>query len=222
MSQKSEFEVYVCSQDGVIIYVGEGRFGRHKHCTSGTSHVYALNKLHFEGVEIDVEVVKVFKTKKEAQEYEQLLIDKYLPAHNIKGTAWFKKQQCDSMTVKHTRETYLQWMKHNLKCHTLSVKVIGFIDEIFNFYGNKNVVEGKFRFETDVKYGKMGLIYLKEFVKGLRYAKSSQASAWVVLTYKYFKTQLNLDPVEMCVVEITDKNKAFWTNLDLDTVGRKM
>ena len=222
MSKKSEFEVYVCKQDGVVIYVGEGRFGRHKHCTSGTSHVYALNKLHFDGVEIDVEVVKVFKTKKEAQEYEQLLIDKYLPAHNIKGTAWFKKQQCYSMTVKHTKDSYINWMKINYPYSSLPEKVTGFIDEIFNFYGNKNVVEGKFRFETDVKYGKMGLIYLKEFVKGLRYAKSRQASAWIVLTYKYFKTQLNLDPVEMCVVEMTDENKAFWAELDLETVGRKM
>ena len=221
MSKKSEFEVYVCKQDGVVIYVGEGRFGRHKHCTSGTSHVYALNKLHFDGVEIDVEVVKVFKTKSEAQEYEQHLIDKHLPAHNMKGTAWFKKKHCDDMTVKHTRETYITWMKQNLNRRTLPEKATGFIDEIFNFYGNKNVVEGRFRFETDAKYGNMGLIYLKEFVKGLRYAKSTQASTWVVLTYKYFRTQLNLDPVEMCVVKITDKNKAFWENLDLETVGSK-
>ena len=214
--------MYVCKQDGVVIYVGEGRFGRHKHCTSGTSHVYALNKLHFDGVEIDVEVVKVFKTKREAQEYEQQLIDKYLPAYNIKGTAWFKKQQCDTMTVKHTKDSYINWMKINYQYRNMPEKVTGFIDEIFNFYGNKNVVEGKFRFETDGKYSNMGLIYLKEFVKGLRYAKSTQASTWVVLTYKYFRTQLNLDPVEMCVVEMTDENKAFWAELDLETVGRKM
>ena len=148
MSKKSEFEVYVCKQDGVVIYVGEGRFGRHKHCTSGTSHVYALNKLHFDGVEVDVEIVKVFKTKEEAQGYEQLLIDKYLPAHNIKGTTWFKKQQCDTMTVKHTKDSYINWMKINYPYRNMPEKVTGFIDEIFNFYGNKNVVEGKFRFET--------------------------------------------------------------------------
>ena len=53
------YEVYVCKNGSEVVYIGEGRFGRHKHCNSGTSHVYELNKLHFDGVVLEVDVVKV-------------------------------------------------------------------------------------------------------------------------------------------------------------------
>ena len=222
MSQKLEFEVYVCKKNEVIIYVGEGRFGRHKHCTSGTSHVYALNKLHFEGVELDVEVVKVFKTKREAQEYEQHLIDKYLPVHNVKGTAWFKKQQCDTMTVNHTKDSYINWMKINYPYRNLPERVTGFIEELFSFYGHKNAVEGKFRFEVGEKYRRIGLEHLYQFVRGFRLARKDKIPTWVLLTYKYFRTQLNLDPVYMWNVTVSDETRDFWLNLNLDSLGRKV
>ena len=40
------FEVYLCKLDGKILYIGSGVQGRHKHCNSGCSHVYSLNKLY--------------------------------------------------------------------------------------------------------------------------------------------------------------------------------
>ena len=79
------YEVYVCKKGSEIVYIGEGKFGRHKHCKSGTSHVYELNKLHFEGVELEVKVVKAFETKKEAEHFEKLLIDEHQPIYNSKG-----------------------------------------------------------------------------------------------------------------------------------------
>ena len=47
MSKENCYEVYVCRVDGEIVYIGSGRHGRHKHCDSGCSHVYELNKIHF-------------------------------------------------------------------------------------------------------------------------------------------------------------------------------
>ena len=47
-------EVYLCYLEDEIVYIGSGKLNRHKHCNSGTSHVYALNKLRFEGVVFDV------------------------------------------------------------------------------------------------------------------------------------------------------------------------
>ena len=47
MSKENCYEVYICKVDGEIVYIGSGKHGRHKHCTSGCSHVYELNKMHF-------------------------------------------------------------------------------------------------------------------------------------------------------------------------------
>lgn len=43
------YEVYVCKLNDEVLYVGQGKLGRHNHCKSGCSHVYELNKLHFLG-----------------------------------------------------------------------------------------------------------------------------------------------------------------------------
>ena len=84
MSKCDTMEVYVCKKDGEIVYIGKGRKGRHKHCNSGTSHVYELNEIHFkEGSGIlETEVVKYFKTDEEATKLERLLIQKYKPTFN--------------------------------------------------------------------------------------------------------------------------------------------
>ena len=84
MSKCDTMEVYICKKDGEIVYIGKGRKGRHKHCNSGTSHVYELNEIHFkEGSNIlETEVVKYFKTDEEATILERLLIQKYKPAFN--------------------------------------------------------------------------------------------------------------------------------------------
>ena len=81
------YEVYVCTRKDTneVVYVGQGKRGRHKHCRSGTSHCYGLNKLHFEGVEISIRIL-LKQTQEDALELENTLIDKYQPTFNIKGT----------------------------------------------------------------------------------------------------------------------------------------
>ena len=84
-SKKKAYEVYICKYNGGIVYIGEGALGRHNHCTSGTSHVYELNELHFTGDRnlFTVEV-KYFQTKKIASEIEKELIKIHKPRFNKK------------------------------------------------------------------------------------------------------------------------------------------
>lgn len=70
------YEVYICTLDKDVLYIGSGRINRHKHCNSGTSHVYGLNKLHFEGNIFDVNL-KFFLTKEESLEEEKRLINQH-------------------------------------------------------------------------------------------------------------------------------------------------
>lgn len=77
-------EVYVCYFDNSVIYVGSGNHGRHKHCISGCSHVYELNKIHF-SKDCDRVTVKVIATsldKTESLNLEKDLILQYRPRLN--------------------------------------------------------------------------------------------------------------------------------------------
>ena len=82
MSNKLGYEVYVCKYDDVVLYVGQGKVGRHSHCNSGCSHVYGLNRLHFGKVNFTVEVLSGYETQKEAIEEERRLISLHAPKFN--------------------------------------------------------------------------------------------------------------------------------------------
>jgi hypothetical protein len=89
--QKLEYVVYQCTDcdTGEIVYIGAGNTSRPLHCTSGVSHSYELNKLHFASKSPNVNVVKMFQTREEALAYEKELIKLYLPKLNIVGVEDF-------------------------------------------------------------------------------------------------------------------------------------
>lgn len=82
MSNKDNYEVYICKHEDDVLYVGQGRLGRHTHCSSGCSHVYGLNRLHFGKVNFTVEVLSIHETQKEALEEELRLISLHTPKFN--------------------------------------------------------------------------------------------------------------------------------------------
>ena len=79
---KALYELYVCKLNDEVLYVGQGASGRHKHCNSGSSHVYELNKLHFQGKTFDVSVVFQTNSKKQVLQKEKDLIDELKPKLN--------------------------------------------------------------------------------------------------------------------------------------------
>ncbi len=74
--------VYAASYNDEIVYIGKGYEARYKHCTSGTSHVYELNELHFNGDTVEVEIIKDDMLAHEAFEYERELILEKMPKFN--------------------------------------------------------------------------------------------------------------------------------------------
>ena len=82
------YEVYEVYIDDTLVYVGSGAKGRHKHANSGTSHVYELNKAHFDalngnGSGVTTKVVARFNTKQESVDHEKTLIRTKLPKFNV-------------------------------------------------------------------------------------------------------------------------------------------
>lgn len=82
------YEVYIATIKNKIVYIGSGQANkRHKHITSGTSHVYMLNKIHFSKPEsIKVMILHSNLTKERSLELEMTLIEEYQPAFNNIGT----------------------------------------------------------------------------------------------------------------------------------------
>ena len=77
------YEVYQVKVKNTICYIGSGRLGRHKHATSGISHVYMLNYLHFKDPSIvSVHVMANNLTKERSLTLELEMIKHYKPVYN--------------------------------------------------------------------------------------------------------------------------------------------
>lgn len=76
-------EVYaVFDENNIVIYIGSGANNRHKHCESGCSHVYELNKMHFNGDKVTTKLLHVNLSKESSVEIEKKLILEYRPILN--------------------------------------------------------------------------------------------------------------------------------------------
>lgn len=82
MKGSKKYIVYHVIYEGDIVYIGSGVDGREKHTSSGTSHVYELNKLHFEGKDFTTKIVKRFATKEESLVCEKDHILRFTPPFN--------------------------------------------------------------------------------------------------------------------------------------------
>lgn len=80
---KNVYCVYIARVRGSILYIGSGVHGRWEHVNSGTSHNYGLNKLHFSGEELEIEVVFSGLSKKQSLKEEKFLILLHKPSLNV-------------------------------------------------------------------------------------------------------------------------------------------
>lgn len=75
--------IYYATHNNKIIYIGSGLPSRFRHVTSGTSHVYGLNRLHFlEPDSVKVEILKGLTSAEEALKEEQELVLRFKPEFN--------------------------------------------------------------------------------------------------------------------------------------------
>lgn len=163
------FEVYICRLDGEIIYIGSGVAGRHKHCNSGCSHVYELNKMHFEGVVFDISVKK-FSSKSESLKHEKEMILKHRPKFNSVYLSKNRNNKCsqaielkhifrkelmkyfaDKEIIESYNKAFLEYLKHHdvkemvcsreLKFHERCYYKNNTSDTLFSLY--RSYLEGK-------------------------------------------------------------------------------
>lgn len=105
----NKYEVYICIYNGAIVYVGYGVIGRHRHCTSGTSHNYGLNEIHFKGDRrvFTVQVIAVYPDSSSAKRHETELILEHKPLLNKSENAKGKRSKEGASWLESVSDTFL-------------------------------------------------------------------------------------------------------------------
>ena len=134
------YEVYMCKVNGEIVYIGQGKVGRSRHCVSGISHVYELNRIHFSEMRnsVEVEIVKFFVSKDDALKLELDLIKKHLPRFNTLHKPSGHKN--DLKNSNHYRRIMFDTHENMTDKHFDLYKKL--YREFFDFYQYKNTISG--------------------------------------------------------------------------------
>lgn len=125
--------------------------GRGKHCLSGVSHVYELNRLHFTDKEnVKLEVLKFFNSKEGALSCEKDLIVKLKPKLNkVYNVCTRGEQAIQSKQVKLNLNSYVDGVvwdtKQKVKCKEL-------INEFWEFYPYIDIINGDIELLTKDLY----------------------------------------------------------------------
>lgn len=114
MLENKKFELYYCYYKEELVYIGQGKTGRHKHCLSGKSHCVELNKIVLsEGLEnIRIDVVYRANDKFKTREREKEDIVRLQPKFNKEGKS--RLDLLDNKKRKYPEDDvlilkYLQW-----------------------------------------------------------------------------------------------------------------
>lgn len=130
----TRYLVYAAKHNDEIVYIGSGANGREKHCASGCSHSYGLNRLHFANKSIEVVVLARLNSKEDSLHLETQLIAKYNPAFNL-----------TNKPVKSTCEVYEKWHDYLLE-NSEPRKYIRFkevLKSLINYFGVDKLTSGK-------------------------------------------------------------------------------
>lgn len=194
MSSKSKiYEVYICKHEDVVVYVGSGKMGRHKHCVSGVSHCYGLNKLHFtESEKVHVDVIALFQDKKESLDYEKSLIMLHKPIFN---TIFNKDVMNDLVNrSKGLRNRFINLAVDEDVSDINLEKFKNLLSEFFNFYSFSDVESGNITIYTGTFYKKMGMIHMAQLTRFLREGNDFYRDKhFCVVFYKVSKILLGYD-----------------------------
>ena len=166
---KGYYETYTCKYKGDVVYIGQGRKGRHKHCNSGTSHVYELNKIHFlEGEDaLQVEVVKTNPSEKLSKEFEKGMIQKYRPKFN---KVYLNNKDREDNVIKSNaiRKDVKDFITSDRKYRKVDRKeYYALVKEFIDHFGY-NLLNEDFVIHSNMLYQEMGLTELAKFARYIR------------------------------------------------------
>ena len=166
---KNIHEVYMCYLACEVVYVGQGVKGRHKHCLSGTSHVYALNELHFKDNNKDMKVVVVASNlnKEDALLKERELIRSHKPMFNTVGLTDLRQD------VATTMKTFRRVFKNSVVSKRVSQrdkdKLFASLEDFLSYHNYKVLVRKGLKLKSVDTYKSLGYNSLSLTVRNYLY-----------------------------------------------------
>lgn len=138
------YEVYVCKHNDEIVYIGSGKHGRHKHCVSGVSQNYGLNKLHFSDPNnVKVEILMYVNTKAESFEVEKSLIKLHKPIYN---DVFVTNTRNDSSSIASTKRKQFKELMDSYNIKGLNRhKLIKLYDDFFELYSINDIIQNRIK-----------------------------------------------------------------------------
>lgn len=112
-TEEHNYEVYLAFNGSENLYVGSGIKDRHKHCTSGKSHVVELNKEVLEGNMVDTVILVDGITKERSLALEKIMIYIFKPKFNKRLN---KNANLDENLMQIVMDSV------NEVCHTWNIK----------------------------------------------------------------------------------------------------
>lgn len=190
------YELYTCSYKGAVVYVGEGLKGRHKHCNSGCSHVYELNRIHFQEGEqvLDVNVIEETTTKSSVSKKERFLIDKYRPMFNKNFTKNHNPKDL-MLEGKDFRYKIKFYGYNTAKTKKSLEKYENLCNDFIDYFGYSEIETGDIKIASSEHYLKIKLPSLASLSRWLREPRTSgkiNKTANSVF-FQYFKNVLGVD-----------------------------
>lgn len=175
------YEIYHCSYKGEVVYVGQGSKGRHKHCTSGCSHVYKLNEIYFlEGVDaLSVEVIHYSNNKEAVLIAEKDYIKKYQPIFNSVFNKSFSRNDDANEGKKVKSKFYNIEYLGRMNKQSDKIKYKKLVEEFYDYFGYLDIVNKDIALYGYVHYkdiGKSSIALLSRYVRqygGLTKAKEN-------------------------------------------------
>ena len=178
------YELYHCKYKGEVVYVGQGVRGSHRHCNSGTSHVFELNKIYFtEGAEaLSVEVLMQDSNKGVVVKAEKEYILARKPRFNkvLNNKVGRFKNVNDSITL---RKMLLDVGEKHLSKKTLE-KYDSLVSEMVDYFGYASIINGNYVIEGKGIYQRLGKHNLRVLARWIRSSKevtSNQNSHYYLL-----------------------------------------
>lgn len=211
MSRKSLFEVYTCTYKDMVVYVGHGAKGRHKHCNGGISHVRQLNEIHFfEGCDaLNVSVKAYFKDKKDAIELEKYLIDLHRPAFNkIHNSS--VNPMVSYGDLREIKKNFYGYSGCDVLTKSGLDKYRSLVDEFLDYVSARDLKEKTVCLYSSSTYIRLGLKEvgrLSRFVRNIG-NKGSPTTSNTLVFYDAIKDMYDID-LKNCIhtAEVSCKNK---------------
>lgn len=165
--KKKVYEVYECRVNDLLVYIGSGVEGRHKHCDSGLSHNYELNKAHFDkDCVVITKVIKKFDNKEDSLILEKELILVENPKFN-KVFVNDTRQDC----AKHMKD-FRNYVKDKIQANratgNFKQKCLQVLDEFCAVHVYQSLCEKGFYLNSYFWYDKRGYEVMKKCVNTSR------------------------------------------------------